>query len=191
MQPRGATTLGEQAPAPRLRPLRGHSLGHHASAWLWAGETVDLQSINVECMVRIRGLTNVHSTSSSSREVEQQSCTTSSPSRCSGRNACAWASSSRTRPCPSSTYDNCMSMCEARVAIASWPSTRKAKSAPVPLLCSLSTRSANVGHVTTAPCLWTPILRSCLSHNRLHSLSPTFIWNGCQDKYGYEGNVVG
>ena len=103
MQPRGATTLGEQAPAPRLRPLRGHSLGHHASAWLWACETVDLQSINVECMVRIRGLTNVHSTSSSSREVEQQSCTTSSPSRCSGRNACAWASSSRTRPCPSST----------------------------------------------------------------------------------------
>ena len=88
--------------------------------------------------------------------------------------------------------DNCMSMCEARVAIASWPSTRKAKSAPVPLLCSLSTRSANVGHVTpTAPCLWTPILRSCLSHNRLHSLSPTFIWNCCQDKYGYEGNVVG
>lgn len=51
--------------------------------------------------------------------------------------------------------DNCMSMCEARVAIASWPSTRKAKSAPVPLLCSLSTRSANVGHVTTAPCLCT------------------------------------
>ena len=98
--------------------------------------------------------------------MKQQPWTMNSPPRCDGRNACAWTSSSRTRPCPSSTS----ARANARVAIASWPSTCKAKSAPRPLLCFKTTRSAIVGHVTTAPRPRTAIPRSPLSHNRRETL---------------------
>lgn len=97
----------------------------------------------------------------------------SPPPRCGGRNTSAWTSSSRPRQCPAST-----SACaNAREAIASWPSTRKAKCANRPLLftllCSLSTRSANVGHVTTTPRLRTAIPRSPHLHYRRATLRAT------------------